>query len=123
MLRSPFPTVASITNRSNSRGAHDINDPGHHREFDRPIAPNKRSAVTTHLEDFLQPSFQVLSIHEFLVDAQGTVRENLYHNYVGFVLSTILGSLNRARLRNFRRQPLGMGNKHKNHQEHQQDID
>src|SRR6266702_5859157 len=42
-------------NRRNSRGPHDIDDPGHHGKFDRCIAPDKCSAVSTHREDFSQP--------------------------------------------------------------------
>src|SRR5205823_2351676 len=92
--------------RRDSRGAHNIDDPGHHGEFNRRIAPDKSSAVGTHFEDFPQPSLQILPRHGYLIDAQGTVRENLYHNYVRFVLPTILRSLDPACLRNLRLEPL-----------------
>src|SRR5215472_8125679 len=85
-------------NRGNSRGVHHINDPGNHTEFDRRIAPDKRSAVSAQLEDFPQPPFQILPRYGFLIDAQRTVRENLYHNWRGFVSPAILGSRDPARL-------------------------
>ena len=60
--------------------------------------------------------------HGFLVDAQGTVRENLYHNYAGFVSPAILRCRGPASLRDLRLEPRGMGEEHKNHQEHQQNV-
>jgi hypothetical protein len=105
MLEIVSQLLRQQANRGNSRGVHDIDDPGHHGEFDRRITPDKRGAVGTHLEDFTQPGIQILPRHRFLIDAQGTVGENLYHNYVGFVSCTILRPLSPARLRNLRLEP------------------
>src|SRR5215471_11009215 len=67
---------------------------------------------------------QVSPLHRFLIDAQGTVRENLYHNYagVGYYLRTALTPPGFALLRNFGPQSPGMSGDHKDHQEHQQDV-
>src|SRR5437868_13561988 len=57
----------------NSGSAHCVDDAGHHSELQRRMAPDKRSPVAPHLENFSQPIVQAFPRHRFLVDAEGTV--------------------------------------------------
>src|SRR6266487_1020163 len=107
--------------RRNARGVHYIDHFGHHREFHRRVAPNKRRAVNTHPKNFVQPAAERFPSHRLPIDAQGPVRQHLNNDhFIGQGLfprrRRLLGNL-RIKADVVRRDD------HKNHQEHEKDID
>src|SRR6266700_3537155 len=107
--------------RRNARGVHYIDHFGHHREFHRRVAPNKRRAVNTHPKNFVQPAAERFPSHRLLIDAQGPVRQHLNNDH--FVGQGLFPGRRRL-LGNLRiKADVTRRDDHKDHQEHEKDID